>query len=105
VKTWAMAVFCGPAILAILGYLGPEALDRYEQHKARQVNELLEQRFEELQRSSRSLEQRTKELQNDVRRTEEAVELWRYKHHLPPFRSEIHPIPPARPWAGRQPSI
>jgi len=73
-KTWATAVFCAPAILAVLGYFGPEALDRYEQHKARQADEVrvkeLNQNFEEQQRGSKWLQQRLEELRNDARQLE-----------------------------------
>ena len=121
-KTWATAVFCAPAILAVLGYFGPEALDRYEQREARQADEVrvneLNQRLEELRRAAKLLQQqqqRLEELQNDARQSEDAIERWRYEHHLPPLppfmslmleelglrRGGPMPIPPTHPLDDR----
>jgi len=93
------AVLYASAILAVLGYFVPEGLDRYEQHKARQAAEMAaemqvkewNQHFEE------RLLQRLEELKNDGRQSEEAIERWKYEHHLPSSRAEIRPIPPTHP--------
>ena len=76
-----------------------ECLAALKQHKARQAAEMAaemqvkewNQHFEE------RLLQRLEELKNDGRQSEEAIERWKYEHHLPSSRAEIRPIPPTHP--------